>query len=240
MASTYSSSLRIQLIGNGEQAGVWGNTTNTNLGTLIEQAITGVQTIPIGGLTTYPLSSLNGIVDESRNMVLIFTGTLGGNCVVTAPSAEKVYVIYNNTSGGFNVSIKTTPGVAVSVAPGATSVVYCDGTDFFIAAVNNYSPAFTGVPTAPTAAINTNTTQIATTAFVQQQQANVTITGGTIVGTTISGANVSANNISNAGGWGVTPSGTTLYFSYNGTNVAKIDSSGNLTVKASVTSFGTI
>jgi hypothetical protein len=240
MASSYSTSLRIQLIGNGEQAGVWGSTTNTNLGTLIEQAITGVQTIPIGGLTAYSLTSLNGIVDEARNAVLVFTGTLSGNCVITAPQAEKVYVLYNNTSGGFNVSIKTTPGTAVAVSPGATSILYCDGTNFFIAAVSNYSPAFTGTPTAPTATINTNTTQIATTAFVQQQMGNVTITGGTITGTTISGANVSAANINNAGGWAVTPTGTTLYFSYNGTNVAKIDSAGNLTVKASVTSYGTI
>jgi hypothetical protein len=46
--------------------------------------------------------------------------------------------------------------------------------------------------------------------------------------------------ITNAGGWNVTPSGTTLFFNYNGTNVAKLDSSGNLTVKANITAFGTV
>jgi hypothetical protein len=92
MASTYSSSLRIQLIGNGEQAGVWGNTTNTNMGTLLEQAITGVQSISIAGLTTYSLSALNGISDQSRNAVLIFTGSLSAICAVTAPSVSKTYV----------------------------------------------------------------------------------------------------------------------------------------------------
>ena len=243
MASTYSTSLRIQLIGNGEQAGVWGTTTNTNLGTLVEQAVTGVQSISIAGLTTYSLSALNGISDQSRNAVLVFTGALSADCAITAPAVNKTYVVYNNTTGGFNITIKTASGTAVSIANGATSYVYCNATDFFIASVGSYSPAFTGTPTAPTAAINTNTTQIATTAFVQQQMGNVSITGGTISGVTITGTStnpVTANSIANTAGWAVTPTGTTLYFAYNGTNVAKLDSSGNLTVKAAVTSYGTV
>jgi hypothetical protein len=244
MASTYSTSLRIQLIGNGEQAGVWGSTTNTNLGTLVEQAITGVQSISIAGLTTYSLSSLNGISDQSRNAVLVFTGALTASCAITAPAVNKTYVIYNNTDGGYAITIKTASGTAVSIGYKATSYVYCNATDFFIASIGPYSPAFTGVPTAPTAAAGTNTTQIATTAFVgtaiTNLQGAVAITGGTITGTTISGTAVTANSISNTAGWAVTPSGTTLYFAYNGTNVAKLDSSGNLTAKAAITSYGTI
>ena len=247
MASTYSTSLRIQLIGNGEQAGVWGTTTNTNLGTLVEQAVTGVQSISIAGLTTYSLSALNGISDQSRNAVLVFTGALSADCAITAPAVNKTYVVYNNTTGGFNITIKTASGTAVSIANGATSYVYCNATDFFIASVGSYSPAFTGIPTAPTAAPGTNTTQIATTAFVaavagtlgtmSTQNANaVAITGGTITGT----YGLNASGLANTGGWAVTPSGTTLYFAYNGVNVAKLDSSGNLTTKAAVTAYGTI
>lgn len=228
MASTYSTSLRIQLIGNGEQAGVWGTTTNTNLGTLVEQALTGVQSIAIAGLTTYSLSALNGISDQSRNAVLVFTGALSANCAITAPAVNKTYVVYNNTTGGFAITIMTASGTAVSIANGATSYVYCNATDFFIASVGSYSPAFTGIPTAPTAAVNTNTTQVATTAFVQTQIA------------AIPSPSTVATSIYNAGGWAVTPSGTTLYFAYNGTNVAKLDSSGNLTAKAAITSYGTI
>ena len=128
MASTYSTSLRIQLIGTGDQAGTWGTTTNTNLGTLIEQAITGVQSIALSG-ATYTLSNLNGVLDESRNAVLNFTGTLSANCTVTAPAVEKVYIIANNTTGGYNV-IMSSGGTTVSVTPGNTSLVYCDGTNF--------------------------------------------------------------------------------------------------------------
>jgi hypothetical protein len=50
----------------------------------------------------------------------------------------------------------------------------------------------------------------------------------------------SSGSISNSGGWSVTPSGTTLFFNYNGTNVGKLDSSGNFTVSGNVTSFGTV
>jgi hypothetical protein len=40
MASTYST-LKIELIGTGEQQGTWGSTTNVNLGTALEEAIVG-------------------------------------------------------------------------------------------------------------------------------------------------------------------------------------------------------
>jgi len=128
MASTYSTSLRIQLIGTGDQAGTWGTTTNTNLGTLIEQAVTGVQSIALSG-STYTLSSLNGVLDEARNAVLNFTGALSANCTVTAPAVEKVYIVANNTTGGYNV-IMSAGGTTVSITPGNTSLVYCDGTNF--------------------------------------------------------------------------------------------------------------
>ena len=52
-------------------------------------------------------------------------------------------------------------------------------------------------------------------------------------------ANGSANSIANSGGWSVTPSGTKLFFNYNGANVASLDSSGNLICLANITAYGT-
>lgn len=248
MASTYSNSLRIQLIGTGDQSGVWGTTTNTNLGTLIEQAITGVGAIVLSG-STYTLTSFNGITDEARNAVLVFTGSLSANCTIIAPAANKTYIVYNNTSGGQNITMSLGSGSTIVVPNGQTYIVYTDGSNFYAATTGTYSPSFTGTPTAPTATAGTNTTQIATTAFVgtaiTNLQGAVAITGGTIsgvtiTGSTISGTNVTANSIANTGGWAVTPSGTNLYFAYNGVNVAKLDSSGNLTTKAAVTAYGTV
>jgi len=136
MASTYSTSLRIQLIGTGDQSGVWGTSTNTNLGTLIEQAITGVQTITLSG-STYTLTSFNGIVDEARNAALSFTGSLSANCTVIAPAANKVYIVRNNTSGGQTVTMSVGAGSTVVVPNGQTYIVYTDGSNFYSA--SNYT-----------------------------------------------------------------------------------------------------
>jgi len=129
MPSTYSTSLKLELIGNGEQTGTWGQTTNNNLGTLIEQAITGVGSIYITG--DYTLTSYNGLPDESRNAVLVFTRVPSANATITAPTVEKVYIVSNQVDGGHSVTIKTSGGNGVSVLNGTSQLVYCDGTDFY-------------------------------------------------------------------------------------------------------------
>ena len=135
MTSTYSPSLRIELIETGTADEAWGTPTDNNLGVIIEQAITGVNSISLTGVSTYTLSTANAAVDEARNAVLIFTGTPSANCNVVAPSVNKVYIVKNQTSGGYTVNIKTSGGNAVVVAANTTQLVYCNAVDF-ISAVN--------------------------------------------------------------------------------------------------------
>jgi hypothetical protein len=194
MASTYSTNLRTELIGSGDQAGTWGTTTNTSLGSILEQAIAGVSGGPyVSG--TYPavnfptdaditLTANNGAVDQSRSMVLVVTstGSLTATRNVIAPaSASKVYIIKNSTTGGQSIQIKYATGTGITVGNGNTAIVYGDGTNFY-------------------------------------------------------GASTS---LSNSTGWSITPTGTKLYFNYNGTNVASLDSSGNLIVIGNITAYGT-
>jgi len=168
MASTYSPSLRLELIGTGDQSGLWGDTTNTNLGSLIEQAITGVESIPMLDLD-YTLSALNGSPDEARNAVLIFTSasSLTASRNIIIPADEKVYIVKNSTTGGQNIVVKTSGGTGVTVPNGAVLQLYCDGINCHTSLNYLTSPTLGGTPTAPTATYGTNTTQIATTAFVQ-------------------------------------------------------------------------
>ena len=134
MPSTYSTSLKLELIANGEQSGTWGQTTNNNLGTLIEQAITGVGSLTLVGDTT--LTNYNGLPDESRNAVLVFSGSLSAPANVIAPSVQKTYIVTNNT--GANVVVKTATGNGVTVQNGLSALIYCDGTEFYTAVnVNN-------------------------------------------------------------------------------------------------------
>jgi len=136
MPSTFSPSLKIELIANGEQAGTWGQTTNNNLGTLIEQAIAGVDTIDLTGYSTYTLSNYNGISDEARNAAIIFNGTLTANCTVTTPAVEKLYIISNQTTGGYYVTVSSGSGNTISVASGTNQLIYCDGTNYNTAISN--------------------------------------------------------------------------------------------------------
>jgi microcystin-dependent protein len=145
MASTFSPSLRLELIGDGEQSGIWGQTTNNNLGALIEQAITGV--VIVGMTDTVPgatLSNFNGVTDEARNAVLVLTGTLSEQRNLIAPLVEKTYTIKNSTTGGFGVQIIGSSGTGVVIPNGVTTTVYCDGTNFyagFNGTVDNFTVA---------------------------------------------------------------------------------------------------
>jgi hypothetical protein len=124
--STYSTNLGIELITNGTQAGVWGTTTNTNLGTLIEQAISGYQTQAVtGGTDTITMPP--GATGVARNMFLELTGTGGGTLVV--PAKKKLYFIYNNTGGGLAVTVKVSGQTGVSVPDGKKMLLVNNGTD---------------------------------------------------------------------------------------------------------------
>ena len=171
MSSTYSTNLALELMGAGDQAGNWGSTTNTNLGTLIEQAISGYTTYSCTGGTD-TLTMTNGADATARNMFIQLSGTGGGTLVVpgTYPNAnKKLYFIYNSTSSAITVKVSGQTGVSVPAA--AKISLVCNGAD--IVTATNYmtgatfpSPTLTGIPVAPTAAVGTSTTQIATTAFV--------------------------------------------------------------------------
>jgi hypothetical protein len=130
MASTFSPSLRIELIGDGDQSGIWGQTTNTNLGTLIEQSITGVASIAMSD-ANYTLTNFNGVTDEARNAVLIVSGTNTAVRDIIAPLVEKLYTVVNNTSGGFAIRVIGASGTGVTITNGYTALIYCDGTNFY-------------------------------------------------------------------------------------------------------------
>jgi hypothetical protein len=131
MASTYSTNLAIELIGTGDQAGSWGNTTNTNLGTLVEQAISGYVTQAVSNDPASPttLTIPNGASGVARNMYLEFTGTLSAARDVIVPANKKLYFVFNNTTGGFAVTVKVSGQTGVSVPSGQKLIVVSNGTD---------------------------------------------------------------------------------------------------------------
>lgn len=135
MPSTFSPSLRIELIGAGEQAGTWNTTTNTNLGTLIEDAIAGYETVSVI-LANQALVYADGAADQARNAVLRLTTTTGAPFNIYAPPASKQYTIFNDSIHAatiFNSSVlgnTTAAGTGVTIPAGRTLIVYSDGTNF--------------------------------------------------------------------------------------------------------------
>lgn len=177
MSSTYSTNLAIELMGAGEQAGNWGSTTNTNLGTLIEQAISGVVTQAMAD-ADQTITIPNGATGVARNMFIECTGALTAARNLIVPTNKKLYFISNATTGGFAITVKVSGQTGVSVPAAAKIVLVMNSAGTDIVTATNYmasatlpsatlsSPTMTGTPIAPTAAPGTNTTQVATTAFV--------------------------------------------------------------------------
>lgn len=126
MSSTYSD-LKIELIGTGDQSGTWGTTTNVNLGTAIEEAITGSSDVAFSSSdVTLTLTDTNA-TQSARNLRLNLTGTSGGARNLIVPAIEKVYIINNGLADA--VTVKNSTGTGIAVAAGKTMYVYNNGTN---------------------------------------------------------------------------------------------------------------
>jgi hypothetical protein len=152
MPSNYSQ-LKIQLMATGENSGTWGDVTNTNLGTAIEDAIAGYGTAEFAANAELELPWLdtNGY-QVARNLVLNVTSsvTLVGTQNLVVPTFEKQYLIYNNTTGGQSITVKTAAGTGVVVPNGSKVSLYVDGTDVI--------PAINSLPLSATTTVKLPTT----------------------------------------------------------------------------------
>jgi hypothetical protein len=129
MPSTYSP-LKIELIATGEQSGTWGNTTNTNLGTALEEAITGSADVTFSsGNVTVTLTDVN-TTQTARNLRLNLTGTTGGARDLILGSGcqiEKLYLVNNGCADA--ITVKNTSGTGIAVPAGKSMFVFNNGTN---------------------------------------------------------------------------------------------------------------
>ena len=173
---TYVNNLRLKEITTGDESGTWGTSTNTNLELIGEALGFGTEGITTNA-DTHTTTVADGAADQGRALYIKYTGTLDSACTITiGPNTlNRVHIIENATSGSQNIIISQGSGSSVTIAAGTAKAVYLDGGGSSanvvdaLNAVSLANPVFTGTPVAPTASANTNTTQVATTAYVQTE-----------------------------------------------------------------------
>jgi hypothetical protein len=268
MPSTYSPDLRIELIANGEKTGTWGTITNDNLGVILEDAISALASVSVtsanqaltaqNGAADQARCAAISLTTTTAANFAIYVPPVTKLYVITNPSGYTATVYCSTAIGN-----TTAAGTGVAIPTGKTVLLRADGTNIVeqlnhvvgafsvggaatvagtlsVTGTSTFtgSAAFSGVPTAPTATAGTNTTQVATTAFVRTEvgtalqdpgangilvrTAAATTTARTLTGSTgltvTNGTGVSGNptvtleyaTSSNIGGLRVQVSGTTL------------------------------
>lgn len=197
MVSSYSTDLKLELMVTGENAGTWGDITNTNL-VILQQAIAGYQTVALNATTGATLTFTNGALSDGKNAVIELTGTITGNVSVIIPDGiEKTYLVKNATSGAFTVQIKTTSGTGPTFAANDKGIklVYSNGTDVIDSSLQKLSSDY-----APTLSANLSTNskniQVASTYGIIDENSNEQIKFTTTASATneITIANAAAGN----------------------------------------------
>ncbi len=133
MASTYSSTLNLELQASGENSGTWGTITNNNL-TKLESAVKGYVSVAIAS-TSDSLSATDGTTaDEQSNAIIKLTGTLTGNTTMQCEAVENWYIVDNATTmGTYTLNFKPAGGTGTTdgLIAGSKHILYTDGSTMF-------------------------------------------------------------------------------------------------------------
>ena len=184
MTSSYSTDLKLELMVTGENAGTWGDKTNTNLN-LVQQAIAGYEAVALSDGGTVALTMSNAALSNARNMVLKFTGTLTTASTVTIPDGiEKFYIIdLSAVTGVTNLTIKTASGTGFTAGEAAIVAAYSDGTNLNEIALNTLGGTIgsaqiddNAITSAKILASNVTTAKLAASAVTGNNIAQSTIT----------------------------------------------------------------
>jgi len=187
MTSTYSTDLKLELMVTGENAGTWGDKTNTNLN-LVQQAIAGVESVTLTNGGTVALAMSNAALSNARNMVIKFaTITLSGASVVTIPDGIEKFYIFDITAvtNPSNLTIKTVSGTGFSPAESKIVAAYADGTNLNEIALDTLGGTI-------------GTAQIADNAITSAKISANQVTTAKIPDNAITSAKISANQVTAA------------------------------------------
>jgi len=130
MASSYTSRIRLEKQGSGENANTWGERLNDNVIDLVDTAVAGVTAVDVDAVTSISLTESQGAADQGRHMGLRMTGALTADVTVSYTAPEKIYFVNNETTGGHNV-IMNNGSTQVTVANGSNALLATNGSDSY-------------------------------------------------------------------------------------------------------------
>ena len=223
MASTYSP-LKIELMGTGDQSGTWGTTTNTNLGTAIEEAITGTADVSFSSAdVTLTLTNTN-TAQTARNLRLNLTGTVAAAQNLIVPSIEKQYIVNNTLT--FAITVKNASGTGIAVPAGKSMNVFNNGTNVVDAVT--HATSLTLGSALPVASGGTGTTSTTFTNLTTNVTGTLPVANGGTGAATLTANNVILGNGTSA-----------VAFVAPGTNGNVLTSNGTTWTSTTITSFVT-
>jgi hypothetical protein len=232
--STYSP-LKIELIDTGTQAGTWGVTTNTNLGTALEEAITGSADVSFSSAdVTLTLTNTNAS-QTGRNLRLNLTGTSGGarNLILgSAMQIEKLYLINNGLADA--VTVKNTTGTGIAVPAGKSMFVFNNGTNV-VDAVTHLTSLTLG-SALPVASGGTGQTSYTNGELLIGNTTGNTLTKATLT----AGTGISITNGTGSISVAATNNGTVTSVDVSGGTTGLTTSGGPITSSGTVTLSGTL
>lgn len=129
----------------------------------VQSLVSGVLSLSVAGGTNVVLSAV-----QAGNGTLNLTGALTANIAVILPSVAGKWIVENNTTGAFTLTVKTAAGTGVAVTQGKNQSVYGDATNIYLASNDFSSIQLTGTPTSVTPPVGDQTTKVATTNFAYQ------------------------------------------------------------------------
>lgn len=105
--STFDPYLNVELIGDSERSNTWGESLDVSL-QKITAATNQFLSLNLTGVNSpFTITTIQGQVDNACANSYQFTGTLTGNMTVQIPARQKRGIYYNNTTGGFTITVTT-------------------------------------------------------------------------------------------------------------------------------------
>jgi hypothetical protein len=204
MASSYSTDLKLELMVTGENAGTWGDKTNTNLN-LVQQAIAGYEAVTITDSTTTALVMSNAALSNARNMVIkIASITLTGATTVTIPNGIEKFYIFDLTAvtGVTNLTIKTASGTGFTAGEAKIVAAYSDGTnlneialDTLGGTIGSAQIADDAITSAKISANQVTTAKISDNAITTAKISALQVTADKIAQSTITAAKLATDSV---------------------------------------------